>query len=294
MPFTEISCDTCGARLNVEESAATYKCEYCGTQHERDYSGHGTPEAFRVLAARALGLNEYGRALQLAEQGLLLDPHHVGLIEVETQARAGLAGIADRAKAVNDARQDHLDARAEANNYKIQAEQILHQLQANLQVHGSNSRLLGAYPADIDLALQYTGRCLELFPEDAVYLNLKALLVWQGKGDHEEARALLRRAIRLSPRDINIQHNLKMLNSSLCFIATAAYGTPFASEIDVLRHWRDTSLRRSTVGRAFIAAYYRRSPPVARFIASRPMLRKCVRVLLAPLVGGLKRRYPLP
>jgi len=70
-----------------------------------------------------------------------------------------------------------------------------------------------------------------------------------------------------------------------CFIATAAYGTPAAEQIDVLREFRDAVLLKSTVGSQFVALYYRFSPPVADFIAGNELLRTLVRELLVdPIV----------
>jgi hypothetical protein len=65
-----------------------------------------------------------------------------------------------------------------------------------------------------------------------------------------------------------------------CFIATAAYGTPTAEQIDVLREFRDVVLLKSTVGSQFVALYYRLSPPIADFIARSDLLRTLVRELL--------------
>jgi len=65
-----------------------------------------------------------------------------------------------------------------------------------------------------------------------------------------------------------------------CFIATAAYGTPTAEQIDVLREFRDVVLLKSTVGSEFVALYYRISPPIADFIARNDLLRTLVRELL--------------
>ena len=56
-----------------------------------------------------------------------------------------------------------------------------------------------------------------------------------------------------------------------CFIATAAYGTPTAEQIDVLREFRDVVLLESTIGSQFVALYYRLSPPVADFIAGNEL-----------------------
>jgi uncharacterized repeat protein (TIGR01451 family) len=70
-----------------------------------------------------------------------------------------------------------------------------------------------------------------------------------------------------------------------CFIATAAYGTPTAEQIDVLREFRDVVLLESTAGSQFVALYYQLSPPVADFIARNEFLRALVRELLVdPIV----------
>ena len=70
-----------------------------------------------------------------------------------------------------------------------------------------------------------------------------------------------------------------------CFIATAAYGTATAEQIDVLREFRDVVLLESTAGSQFVALYYQLSPPVADFIAGNELLRTLVRELLVdPIV----------
>jgi len=70
-----------------------------------------------------------------------------------------------------------------------------------------------------------------------------------------------------------------------CFIATAAYGTPAAEQIDVLREFRDSVLLESIAGSQFVALYYQLSPPVADFISGNSFLRTLVRELLVdPIV----------
>jgi uncharacterized repeat protein (TIGR02543 family) len=71
-----------------------------------------------------------------------------------------------------------------------------------------------------------------------------------------------------------------------CFIATAAYGTDSAVQIDILREFRDTVLMPNRLGAAFVSLYYRTSPPIAEFISRHETLRTVVRVgFVDPVVG---------
>jgi hypothetical protein len=63
-----------------------------------------------------------------------------------------------------------------------------------------------------------------------------------------------------------------------CFIATAAYGTDTARELDILREFRDMALLPNSLGAKFVSFYYRTSPPVANFISHHEVLRTVVRV----------------
>ena len=71
----------------------------------------------------------------------------------------------------------------------------------------------------------------------------------------------------------------------MCFIATAAYGTPMAEEIGILREFRDEHLLTSTLGQALVDLYYKVSPPMADFIARHPSLKPIVRAGLLPGVA---------
>ena len=70
-----------------------------------------------------------------------------------------------------------------------------------------------------------------------------------------------------------------------CFIATAAYGTPMAEEIGILREFRDEYLLTNPLGQALVDFYYRVSPPMAEFITDHPSLKPIVRVGLVPAVA---------
>ncbi|MEX2514669.1 MAG: CFI-box-CTERM domain-containing protein [Candidatus Paceibacterota bacterium] len=73
-----------------------------------------------------------------------------------------------------------------------------------------------------------------------------------------------------------------------CFIATAAFGTALASEIDVLRDFRDTVLLESRFGRGLVAAYYTVSPPIADYISKHESLRAVTRWMLRPVIDSIR------
>lgn len=81
---------------------------------------------------------------------------------------------------------------------------------------------------------------------------------------------------------------------SRCFIATAAYGSAYASDVMELRRFRDRYLLTNPAGRAFVMTYYRLSPPFADTIRRHPLLRKLVRVGLTPYVALARWLIPEP
>jgi hypothetical protein len=85
--------------------------------------------------------------------------------------------------------------------------------------------------------------------------------------------------------DYSIRVNFEQVPSGKwCFIATAAYGTPMAEEIEILREFRDQYLLTSPVGQGLVDLYYVVSPPIAQFITEHPSLKPIVRVGLVPAV----------
>lgn len=85
--------------------------------------------------------------------------------------------------------------------------------------------------------------------------------------------------------DVGSDCTFTIETASVCFIATAAYGTPMSEEVQVLRNLRDGHLLTNPPGRAFVGFYYRISPPIARFITEHDVLRPIVRAGLMPAVA---------
>jgi|GEM_PF-1036689 len=74
-----------------------------------------------------------------------------------------------------------------------------------------------------------------------------------------------------------------------CFIATAAFGTSMAHEINVLRSFRDNYLMRERAGRLFISLYYRTSPTIAKMISRSKILKFVTRAVLTPIIKTVQK-----
>jgi hypothetical protein len=85
--------------------------------------------------------------------------------------------------------------------------------------------------------------------------------------------------------DVGKNATLTISVPKICFIATAAYGTPMAEEIQILREFRDEYLLTNPLGQALVGTYYRVSPPIAQFIIEHPSLKPIVRAGLLPIVA---------
>jgi hypothetical protein len=76
-----------------------------------------------------------------------------------------------------------------------------------------------------------------------------------------------------------------------CIIATATYGSPYASEVVYMRHVRDDLIGSNDVGKILVTGwnrfYYLWSPPIAHSISGSPPLRSSFTILLLPLLGSM-------
>ena len=71
----------------------------------------------------------------------------------------------------------------------------------------------------------------------------------------------------------------------MCFIATAAYDTAMAKEIQILRRFRDAYLLTNPAGQGLVDIYYTISLPLADFVTEHPSLKPMVRDGLRPIIA---------
>ncbi len=82
--------------------------------------------------------------------------------------------------------------------------------------------------------------------------------------------------------------NIQFTTVSPCFVATAAYGSPLASEVGALRRFRDRYLMTNAIGASLVAAYYEASPTLADWIRQDEARRASARSMLAPIVAAAR------
>lgn len=86
--------------------------------------------------------------------------------------------------------------------------------------------------------------------------------------------------------------NVVTLGVSPCMIATAAFGSPMAAEVQVLRNFRDNKVGQTFLGRNFMnlfhSWYYSFSPTIAARIADSEEVRASFRIFLGPLIAVLR------
>lgn len=84
---------------------------------------------------------------------------------------------------------------------------------------------------------------------------------------------------------VTLSENVGILEDKHCFISTAAFGSDMAAEVQTFRKFRNQFLLTSDLGKLFVKAYYKFSPPAANFISQNETLRGITRAALYPFLG---------
>jgi len=91
--------------------------------------------------------------------------------------------------------------------------------------------------------------------------------------------------------DPNYVQNERPLEGGGCLIATAAYGSELASQVQMLREIRDNSLLRTQSGQSFMQVfnqfYYSFSPTVADWERQNPVFKEATKLFITPMISSL-------
>lgn len=82
--------------------------------------------------------------------------------------------------------------------------------------------------------------------------------------------------------------------SSNCFVATAAFGSFDAPEVQVLRWYRDHILSKYVAGRLFIRLYYQGGPLVAHVVRKNSRMRRISVSILSRMANYIRLHWRLP
>lgn len=89
--------------------------------------------------------------------------------------------------------------------------------------------------------------------------------------------------------DVQVQVNQE--NGGGCLIATAAYGSELAPQVQLLREVRDSTVLSTTSGATFMSAfnefYYSFSPAVADLERTNPTFKETVKIFITPMLATL-------
>jgi hypothetical protein len=119
-------------------------------------------------------------------------------------------------------------------------------------------------------------------------MERKKATAYQQWGGHDYAVAAAEHNIKFASERSSEEAAHERMNSG-CLIVTATYGSPLSSEVQLVRDYRDGTIRQSYSGSQFFtgfnAWYYMFSPAVSGYIATHPLVKSVMQVCLVPLLG---------
>jgi hypothetical protein len=284
-PESEIPCPSCGATLPPK----AVLCVNCGFNLRTGQKLEGPKKSSRKKSSRARGspgqlataelFDEADKLIRLAHRELWRIPHMLGLGEdpdpkdlLKVGGRTGRCANPNCHMRVAAAGPFRTGNRAGTSIVTVNMRGYM----CKLELCESCTEML---LADLDLRKSTADSYLEEAREALDELKRRA----PGDPHLPEAEREYRKVELLATK-------ARSRGKLLCFIATAAFGGPFAAEVETLRRFRDEVLARSALGRLFTRVYEMLSPPLADALARSPRGRAAVRRLLRPVAAFCRRR----
>lgn len=101
---------------------------------------------------------------------------------------------------------------------------------------------------------------------------------------------VFRNVVSQFPKEVEKIKNQKDKKGG-CFIATAVYNSYEAPEVLILRKFRDDILLSSKIGQFFVKFYYSFSPPIAKLLSNKSLLKVIVKkYILTPFVKYVENK----
>ena len=152
---------------------------------------------------------------------------------------------------------------------------------------------LGRY----DDAISYYDKILQINPKNIDALN-NIGYAFNQLGRYEEAIPYFDKALSIEPNYAVAQENKKFAQDKLeaekgggCLIATAAFGSELAPQVQQLRELREKILLNTQSGSTFMTLfnqfYYSFSPTIADWERQNPVFREAVKISITPLITTL-------
>lgn len=150
-------------------------------------------------------------------------------------------------------------------------------------IQGDYKNALGYYNAALDRVESTSDKTL------ASTANAHRATIYQRKaGVYHQRGEPGDQAREQSAMETAESYQSKTGSRSGCLIATATYGSPQASEVQLVRDYRDGMIRSSYAGSRFLEGfniwYYSFSPAVAGYIENHPLVKSVMQVCLIPLL----------
>jgi hypothetical protein len=124
--------------------------------------------------------------------------------------------------------------------------------------------------------------------DQIVMMERRKATAYQQWGGHEAHVAAAENTIRYASERSSEAAADERMNTG-CLIVTATYGSPLSSEVQLVRDYRDGTIRQSYAGSRFFAGfnawYYTFSPAVSGYIATHPLVKSVMQVCLVPLLA---------
>lgn len=325
MSFKAAKCPNCAGDIQVPEERDTAKCMYCGSDIvvreaiKLAASEINLDNIFR-LADEAVNSNNYSEAYNYYTKILEREPDNYKAwygkaISAGWQSTLNdlrlletITGIENAIKYVPD---------NEKNELKIKAALSMNQIAVavyNLAYKNFTTYITvdtyNEFISRVDFLVSFLEKASIYKPDDKQILENIIVFIQTYMKEHTNkityiATFLLDSAYIDAKNKIQeVTKKIQQLDPSYnaevppqkgkygaCFIATATYGSPMASEVILFRQFRDNYIALRPFGKVFIKAYYKISPPIANAISRSEILKWITRQILKPIIIMLKNKH---